>query len=117
MSLSRRKLADQTLDYMGTGGISRENQHLGFVPAYRDTRTGTVYPSCHADGRPAPVHVLDGLPAELVVRRSADGHVMAVARQVEAGFVRNGRFYTRAEAARWLQRHDADIAGSDLVTA
>ena len=109
MSLNRRKLADQTLRYMGTGGISRENRHAGFRPAYRDRRSGQVYLSCYADGRPAPVHVLDGLPEALVVQRSAAGHVMAVVQWVEAGFVRAGRFYTREEAVRCLQAEDAAL--------
>lgn len=120
MTLDRKNLAGQNLDYMGTGGISRENRQAGFDPAYRDRRSGTVYRSCYADGSPAPVHVLDGLPDALVVRRTDDGHVMAVAEQLEVGFVREGRFYTRQEAIDWLQTHAPDapgVAESDLSPA
>jgi hypothetical protein len=55
--------------------------------------------SCFADGRPAPIHLLDGLPADWVTVRGAGGRVLAVKASVVAGFIRGGRFYTRAQAA------------------
>jgi hypothetical protein len=58
-----------------------------------------VYLSRFADGRVAPVHLLDGLPAEVVVSRYPSGRVAAVSASVVAGFVRGGQFYTREQAA------------------
>ena len=51
---------------------------------------------------PAPVHLLDGLPEEVVVARHPCGRVEKVKASVVSGFVREARFYTREEAARCL---------------
>jgi len=86
--------------FAGTGGRSEDNHGLGFVPAFYDFDTQSIHLSRFADGRPAPVHLLDGLPGELVVDRTASGRVARVKASVIAGFVREGYFYTRAAAAR-----------------
>jgi hypothetical protein len=85
--------------HRGSGGRSEENAGLGFRPAFRDAETGIVYSSCFIDGRPAPVHLYDGLPDDLVIHRTESGHVTAVKRSLVSGFLRCGRFYTREEAA------------------
>jgi len=92
-------LASENQAFHGRGGTSAENRGLGFRPAFRDTQTDIVYPSRYADGRPAPCHLLDGLPGELVVARNPGGRVAAVKASVIAGFVRMGFFYTREQAA------------------
>jgi hypothetical protein len=86
--------------YRGSAGVSAEGRALGFSPAFLDRATRTVYPSRYADGRPAPFHVLDGLPAALVVERNRHGRPVGVRASVISGFVRGGKFYTRAQAAR-----------------
>jgi hypothetical protein len=85
--------------YRGTGGCSEENGDFGFRPAFRDDDTGLVYHARFLDGNPAPFHVLDGLPPEVVVSRAESGRVTAVKGSLVSGFVRLGRFYTRDEAA------------------
>lgn len=102
--LTPDSLRRQTACYRGRGGVSRENRGFGFAPAFLDTETGTVYRACFADGRPAPLHVLDGLPEELVVARRESGAVVAVRENVVAGFIRRGRFFTREQAARCTKR-------------
>ena len=97
--LTPRCLKDQNRRFAGTCGVSQANRVGGFVPAFTDHMTGAVYLSRFADGRQAPVHMLDGLPAELVMSRSRSGRVVAVRETVEAGFVRDGEFYTRKQAA------------------
>jgi len=92
-------LRAQSDAYRGTGGCSEENGGLGFRPAFRDADTGIVYPACFLDGNPAPFHLLDGLPNEVVVGRSECGRVTAVKGSLVSGFVRVGKFYTRDEAA------------------
>ncbi len=96
--LSRGVLAEQNRRYCGTKAVSQRNRKQGFLPAFRDRRTGTVYLSRFADGRVAPIHLLDGLPPHLVTKRSTDGRVSAVSHTVTAGFVRGDRFYTREQA-------------------
>lgn len=96
--LTGRQLRDQNRRFEGTGGVSEGNRSQGFLPAFLDTRTGQVYPSRFADGRPAPIHVLDGLPLELVVRHERSGAVRGVKGSVIAGFVLDGCFYTREQA-------------------
>jgi hypothetical protein len=98
-ALSPRRLRQQNQRFKGSGGISRENRGGGFLPAFSDTRTGAVYLSRFRDGRPAPMHLLDGLPGELIAARTDSGRVTAVRDGVLAGFVRQGQFYTREQAA------------------
>ena len=47
--------------HVRTGGRAGENEHLGFRPAFYDMATCSLHLSTFADGRPAPVHLLDGL--------------------------------------------------------
>lgn len=100
-SLTAKALRQQTLAFHGTGGVSAENCSEGFAPAFLDTRTGAVYRACYADGRPAPMHLLEGLPASVVAVRDSAGKVVAVKPSVIAGFVRCEQFYTREQAAAW----------------
>jgi hypothetical protein len=55
------------------------------------------------DGNPAPVHLLDGLPDDVVVSRSESRQVTVVKGSLVSGFVRFGKFYTRDEAAAAVQ--------------
>lgn len=100
--LSQSALARQTLELRGSGATSQDNAGQGFLPAFRDTATGQVYPSCFADGRPACVHILEGLPADLAITRDEQGRIFTVKPSVEPGFVLAGRFYTREEASRYV---------------
>lgn len=104
-TLSAAVLRDQNRCFLNTGGRSQENGSEGFRPAYHDTDTGKIYLSCFADGRPAPIHLLEGLPAELAVSRDDHGRTTAAKATVIAGFVRNDRFYTRQEAAAAVTCH------------
>jgi hypothetical protein len=85
--------------FAGTGGISQNNKHCNFVPAFLDSTNGRVYRSRFADGTPAPVHILDGLPDKTVIKRDRHGTVVVISDNIISGFVREGRFYTRKEAA------------------
>jgi len=95
-------LGEQNHRFLGTGGRSQENRGAGFHPAFLDTETRHVYPSRLRHGGYAPIHLLDGLPEQLVVERDANGRAAAVKAGVVAGFARDGRFYTREEAARCM---------------
>ena len=92
-------LQTQNARFAGTGGISGNNRAAGFVPAYLNTATGEALASRFEDGRPAPVHVLDGLPDSWIAGRDARGCVTRTTRDVIAGFLRDGRFFTREAAA------------------
>ena len=100
--LTSRGLRQQSRVYHGSGGSSSGNTDAGFEPVFLDRATGRVYRSTFADGSPAPIHVLDGLPEEIIVRRSRGGKVTAVHGSVVAGFTRNGAFFTRQQAAEQL---------------
>lgn len=86
--------------WAGTGGISENNSGARFVPAFRDMDSGRVELARREDGQPAPMHLLCCLPEEWVTARDAQGQILALKDSVVAGFVRDGVFYTRAEAAR-----------------
>jgi len=79
--------------------VSAANRSYRFIPAFYDAATGQAYRSRFADGRPAPIHLLDGLPEPLVLERTPAGAVRAAIDTVTAGFLRAGRFYTREQAA------------------
>ena len=107
LTLSKRYLELEQAANRGTGGVSSENRHLGFVPAFTDTSSGKLYVCSFADGRPAAFHVLDGLPDELVVARDRYGRPSHVVGTVIAGFAVDGRFYTREQAAAQVSRAEA----------
>jgi hypothetical protein len=74
---------------------------LGFRPAFLDTATFSIHLSRYADGQPAPFHLLDGLPDEVVVARSVFGsRILAAKATLVPGFERKGFFYTAPAAAR-----------------
>jgi hypothetical protein len=97
--LSVRTLAEQNNTYRGRGAVSAENRGQGFRPAFLDQTTGVAYLSCFANGCAAPLHILDGLPEELVVKRDPHGRVTTVKAGIIAGFLHDGVFYTREQAA------------------
>lgn len=108
-TMGPRRLQSENRRYFGTGGVSScRNRSRGFLPAFRDSATGAVYLSRFADGRPAPFHLLDGLPDPLVVRRGESGGVLEVREGIVSGFVLDERFYTRDEAAACLARLDSE---------
>jgi hypothetical protein len=96
--------------FAGSGGCSAECAHLGLRPAFMDQDTRTVYPSRFKSGALAPIHLLDGLPPEVVTQRNSDGRVVAVKPSVVAGFVRDGEFYSREAATRLLSRSVGNAA-------
>jgi len=101
--LTQETLVQENKVFSGTAGVSARQRTLGSWPAFRDEATGRVYLSRFADGHVSPVHMLDGLPAELIVTRTRDGAVAAVRTSVVAGFVHDQRFYTREQAAHELK--------------
>jgi hypothetical protein len=90
--------------FAGTGGISQNNRSQDFQPGSYDAESGQMAISCFADGRPAPIHVLDGVPANWVTARNAGGGILSIKASVVSGFICGGRFYSRAEAAALMVR-------------
>lgn len=99
-AMSPLALQRENREFRNTGGRSEENRPLGFRPAFKDVASGAVYDSRFADGRPAPFHLLDGLPEDVILQRDPTGRIGRVKDSIVSGFVLNGRFYTREEAAR-----------------
>ena len=98
--LTEMSLRDENRLYAGTRGVSENNRSLGFRPGYCNSLSGDCVLSRFSDGSLAPVHVLDGLPDAWVLSRDASGRVLTVAPEVVSGFIRDGCFFTREEAAR-----------------
>lgn len=84
-------------DHCTSGANARR---FGFLPAFLDFATMRIYPSRFADGRLAPIHLLDGLPAEVVVDRLPTGRAVRAKHTLIDGFARGGFFYTRSAAER-----------------
>jgi len=106
-AMTHSRLELENVRYAGTGGVSRQNRCFGFRPAFMDLETAAVYLARFADGRPAPFHLLDGLPDELVLSRDAAGRVAEIRSSVISGFEQQGRFYTRDEAAEAVDAEPA----------
>ncbi len=98
-SWSAETLEAENRVYAGTGGVSAGNACAGFRPAYFNVSTCETVLSRFADGRLAPIHVLEGLPASWVAACDEQGRALEVCSEVIAGFVRDGVFYTREAAA------------------
>lgn len=98
-SMTAETLKQENELYRDSSGISRTNRRAGFSPAFCDRETGRTELSRFASGSPAPCHLIEGLPEDWVVARDAAGHTVAIKPTVVAGFVRDGRFYSREEAA------------------
>lgn len=102
--LTRRRLQSDNARFAGTAGVSAANRSLGFLPAFRDTESGRCELARYVDGRPAPVHLLEGLPDEWAVSRDGDSRrITAVKASIVAGFVRDGAFFTREQVARMVR--------------
>jgi hypothetical protein len=102
--LTEAALIRENHHFHGSGARSEENRAQGFRPAFMDTRTRAVYDSRFADGRPAPFHLLDGLPDEAVLARHPSGRAVRVQPSIVSGFVLEGRFLTRDEVAMLMAR-------------
>lgn len=92
-------LVQENRYFHNTGGISQNNADIGFRAAFRDELTGNVFLSRFANGKVAPIHLLNGLPDDLVETREQDGRVVRAKKTLTSGFERLGAFFTRDEAA------------------
>jgi len=99
-SMTSQRIRRENRCFRGTGGVSANNRASGFLPAFCDLETGRTELSRLPGGVPAPIHLLGGLPDEWAVGRDPTGGILAVKASVVAGFLRDGRFYSREEAAR-----------------
>ena len=116
--LTSRGLRQQCRLYRGTGGASEDNRAEGFIPAFLNRENGEVHLYVSSDGQVCSVHTLDGLPDSVVVRRNRNGMVTAVRSCIVAGFVRNGHFYTREQAAEEVsQRTTVAVRSNSMVNA
>lgn len=102
-AMNTQALKSENVRYSGTGGVSHGNRSFGFRPAFLDSETHCVYLARFANGEPAPFHILDGLPDDVVESRNECGSVLAVKRTLVSGFVLDECFYSREEAARRLR--------------
>ena len=104
--LSGAELASENRRFAQSGGVSENNRNAGFVPAYRDDNSGIIALSKSADGQIAAVHLLDGLPDEWIATRDEIGKAASLINGIVSGFYRDGRFFTREEAAAELQHSE-----------
>jgi len=98
-ALDAHKLNVENQQFARTCGLSANNANQDFIPAFRNEETGEVALARFADGRVAPMHLIINLPEDWATARNARGQISAVLDCVIAGFVQEGQFFTRAEAA------------------
>ncbi len=97
------RLRDENEAFAGTGGVSENNCRSRFLPAFQDGLTGRVELARTESGSCAAMHLLCCLPDEWVTERDAEDRIVALRDSIVAGFVRDGVFYTRDEAARCIR--------------
>ncbi len=97
--MNATRLIKDNVAHIGSAGVSERNRDCGFLPAFRSLESGCTVLARFKNGAPAPMHLLDGLPDEWVLERDVAGRVVSVKPSVIAGFLRQGRFYTREQAA------------------
>ncbi|VAW94930.1 hypothetical protein MNBD_GAMMA22-1699 [hydrothermal vent metagenome] len=98
LSNKTTRLICENFEYQNTSGISGNNVEYGFVPAFLDLMSGKIYRSCYSNGKFAAVHLYDGLPDELIIKRNTNRKPIAVKTSVVSGFLLQGEFYTREQA-------------------
>ncbi|WP_432474219.1 hypothetical protein [Amphritea sp. HPY] len=91
--------------YSGTGGVSQANNQHSFSPAFMDQTSGDIEISRFGNGNPAPFHSLDGLPDSWITERNIAGRVVSIKSSVVSGFVRLEEFFTREEAAVFVEQY------------
>ena len=72
---------------------------MGCRPAFLDTRTGSIRIARLADGSPAGAHIISWLPKDWATALDSNGLVMSLNYRIIAGFMCDGIFYNRAQAA------------------
>ena len=92
--MNKLTLIAQNRQFEGTRGTS---QYAGptFRPAFLDKHTGRVEIARYFGGKPAPVHVISGLPRAWAEQLDESGAVAALRDGIIAGFESDGVFYTR----------------------
>ena len=85
--------------YNGTCGESVVACQHQFIPAFCNSADGRVELARLPNGKPAPMHLISALPQAWAARCDNDGNVLELIDSIVAGFVKNGRFYTREQAA------------------
>ncbi len=98
-SNNQAAVAQASFAFRGSCGESEVACRHAFVPAFRNSTDGCVEIAKLADGSPAAMHLISHLPGDWAARCDAQGNVLELKAGIEAGFVRDGQFYTRAEAA------------------
>ena len=109
--LCQCELDAQNGEFAGTAGVSQHNRAAGFVPAYCNHADGQVLASRFADGSPAPIHVLEGVPDHWVEHRDSDSGLVRLKPTIEAGFLRDGRFFSRAAAKAAVEQAQTEAGG------
>lgn len=97
--MTKDQLNQQNIAYQNTQGISSNCTMSGYTPAFQDALSGEIHLSKFADGRLAPIHVIDGLPQEWIVKWDENKRALMAKETVIAGFVRDGIFFTRKQLA------------------
>ncbi len=99
-ALCKSQLQVENDSFAGTTGVSELASSKRFIPAFKDSESGRVELSCFANGAPAPVHVLEGLPVDWATRLDDEGRPAELKSTIISGFMREEVFYTREEAAQ-----------------
>ena len=97
--MDRKTLLRENVEFAGTNGVAIINYKVHFKPAFRDELTGRVEMARFRNGDSAPMHLICGLPDDWATERDESGSICRVKSSIIAGFVKEGIFYTRTEAA------------------
>ena len=97
--LTQESVQRESIEYAGTCGESATAKKSRFLPAFRNDSDGSVELARMPNGQPAAMHLISELPSSWACKLDDQGKVIELIEEIVAGFVRDGRFYTREEAA------------------
>ena len=96
---TQRSLVEESARFVGSCGDSATATQHHFLPAFCNRADGRVELAKLPNGQNAPMHLICALPEAWASKCDSDGTVVELIDGIVAGFVRNGHFYTREEAA------------------
>lgn len=74
----------------------------GFTPAFLNAESGDIAFAKFANGFPAPVHIVEGLPENWFKQPNKKSGKEDLKQEIVSGFIREGHFFTREEATQQL---------------
>lgn len=85
-----------------TREVNSNSCQFYFIPAFYDALSHTVFLSCYKSGQLAPIHVLEGIPDNIIKNRTLTNNRGESKNSLIIGFIFKNKFLTRKQAINTL---------------